>query len=402
MLSHLSHKFRYPSKTPHEPRAALFLNRFTRTLTIMYATTGIEEILGIPSSSLQGKSFYYCIAENCLSDAVRCLENAKGNDSIAYLRFFFRNPLSADPPASSGGDDSDEEMTTDTSVDQGSGSRARSSPRSNAMTSDEDMEMDRPSDDNQPQSRTSSGAESGDATETHEAIFDTRRVVDSSASSAPESVSDGRSGSIELEAVISCTSDGLVVCLRRARPIVPTSPDHPGRTPYENGLFAAPWASEPVVPHIISRPQTNSNSTFAPALGPHGADTHITAAGGPDRNDFMAAIRDQAIFAWALTGINGSLHKFASGSPRGESVPSSGLPVWQSDSHSDSGSSDKHCSESGSSSTIVDGAARDSRSNSAALAIGNDHRRIFGDPGLKHSRKTSAATGSGDDGSKAA
>lgn len=36
---------------------------------------------------------------------------------------------------------------------------------------------------------------------------------------------------------------------------------------------------------------------------------------GPDRNQFMVAIRDQAIFAWALTGINGALSDIAEGKP---------------------------------------------------------------------------------------
>ncbi|KAF2763140.1 hypothetical protein EJ05DRAFT_427151, partial [Pseudovirgaria hyperparasitica] len=92
MLTHLSHKFKHDMEAQdpqekHEPRAALFLNRFTRTLTVMYATTGIEHIVGIPSEQMKGRSFYYCIQESCLEDAVRCLESAKGNDSIAYLRF---------------------------------------------------------------------------------------------------------------------------------------------------------------------------------------------------------------------------------------------------------------------------------------------------------------------------
>ena len=90
MLSHLSSKFTLgPEQQTHEPRAALFLNRFTRTLTVMYATSGVEEILGIPSDEMIGRSFYFCIAQDCLQDAVKCLESAKGNDSIAYLRFFF-------------------------------------------------------------------------------------------------------------------------------------------------------------------------------------------------------------------------------------------------------------------------------------------------------------------------
>jgi hypothetical protein len=94
MLSYISKKFAQEPKTHiHEPRAALFLNRFTRTLTIMFATNGLDAILGVSSEQLKGKSFYYCIAENCLPDAIRCLEGAKANDSIAYLRFWFRNPL---------------------------------------------------------------------------------------------------------------------------------------------------------------------------------------------------------------------------------------------------------------------------------------------------------------------
>src|SRR5215470_7806889 len=97
MLSHLSTKFKQAADDQtHEPRAALFLNRFTRTLTIMYATTGIQRIVGISSENMKGRSFYYCIAENCLEDAVKCLETAKGNDSIAYLRFWFRDPRQDD------------------------------------------------------------------------------------------------------------------------------------------------------------------------------------------------------------------------------------------------------------------------------------------------------------------
>ncbi|KAF1811983.1 hypothetical protein P152DRAFT_373744, partial [Eremomyces bilateralis CBS 781.70] len=99
MLSHLSAKFNLsPTEQTHEPRAALFLNRFTRTLTIMYATSALEQIVGINSDDMKGRSFYYCIQEHCLGDAVRCLEGAKENDSIAYLRFWFRDPRLEDHP----------------------------------------------------------------------------------------------------------------------------------------------------------------------------------------------------------------------------------------------------------------------------------------------------------------
>ena len=122
MLSHLSSKFDLgPDDQTHEPRAALFLNRFTRTLTVMYATSGIEQIIGISGEAMKGRSFYYCIAPNCLEDAVRCLESAKGNDSIAYMRFFFRDPRQDDAPDASSSESEDDIMTDVTSDDESEG-----------------------------------------------------------------------------------------------------------------------------------------------------------------------------------------------------------------------------------------------------------------------------------------
>jgi hypothetical protein len=46
------------------------------------------------------------------------------------------------------------------------------------------------------------------------------------------------------------------------------------------------------------------------------------------QNNFMQSIRDVAVFAWALTGINGSLVDYARGKPIGESQPPEGFPVW--------------------------------------------------------------------------
>lgn len=353
MLSHISSKFSSPAKTQqHEPRAALFLNRFTRTLTIMYATNGLSEVIGIPAETMRGRSFYYCIAENCLQDAIKCLENAKGNDSIAYLRFWFRDPRIDDhvPPD----DDSDEEMTTEMSEDMseggvGLGGGSTTSPNSggsvastssNAVRSDGNMDIDQGAGSNESNSRTSSG-DSTHPNETHEAIFGESLRAESSASSvAPSPERDHASparqqapvDAVELEAVISCASDGLVVCLRKARPMIPHPTHRPSRPTYENGLFAAPWAPEPMLPRLDARAGAGFGQAFAPALGPHAARRGSpVAAGGPNQQDFMNAIRDQAIFAWALTGINGALAEFGHGQPSGESLPSDGLPVWASD-----------------------------------------------------------------------
>ncbi|QIX00941.1 hypothetical protein AMS68_006458 [Peltaster fructicola] len=340
MLSHLSSKFTQSTKpTEHEPRAALFLNRFTRTLTIMYATSGIDDIIGISAETMRGKSFYYCVAENCLPDAIKCLEHAKGNHSIAYLRFWFRDPRTGGP--SSELEDSDEEMTTDYS-DANENTISSASAQSNEQqalnVNDPNMELDEPRVGLAVERRASSG-DSGQQADTHESIFGQPLQPESSASSldpSPSRVGNApqqQSEPIEIEAVISCASDGLVVCMRKARPMIPHPTHRPGRPVYPNGLFAAPWAHDPVVPPIERRPGAGFGNGFAPSLGPRGAQHEHLAVPreGPDSNDFLAAIRDQAIFAWALTGINGALADYGQGKPSFGSLPHDGLAVWESD-----------------------------------------------------------------------
>jgi hypothetical protein len=56
----------------------------------MYATSGIEHIIGVPSEDIVGRSFYSCISRPCLPNVVECLETlkVKGDDElIAHLRF---------------------------------------------------------------------------------------------------------------------------------------------------------------------------------------------------------------------------------------------------------------------------------------------------------------------------
>jgi hypothetical protein len=383
MLSHISAKFKQDVKPAiHEPRAALFLNRFTRTLTIMYATSGLRDVIGISAEEMQGRSFYYCIAENCLQDAVKCLENAKGNDSIAYLRFWFRDPRTDDntPPDENSDDDmAGTETSDDQSTEGGVQLDARSvtspgSSASNAVRSGSSMDVDASADENQPNSRTSSG-DSTHVTETHEAIFGQNRDAQESTSSLETSPRNGASPQpqpidpIELEAVISCTSDGLVVCLRKARPMIPHPTARPSRPAYTNGLFAAPWAQEPILPPIEIRAGAGFATPFAPALGPTGAAPATQPVHtGPSNNDFMNAIREQAVFAWALTGINGMLSEYAHGKPLGESLPEEGVPIWEPDARTrneKSSNGSHHSSES-------NGTSENER----------PAMRVFGDPGL--------------------
>lgn len=369
MLSHLSTKFHHevPRADHHERRAALFLNRYTRTLTIMYATEGLSELLGISGQEMRGKSFYYCIQENCLKDAVRCLENAKANDSIAYLRFWYRDPRQdeddqvnaaqsetqdedstmEDPSTSEEEMDLDEQRADDRQVNDinhheangGSGdSQALSSSDSVSPVTHigDSAHLGIPHLD----SRTSSDESNNQFN--HENVFGDPQHRHSSASSVSNSVlsPNGQARlrtAIEVEAVVSCTSDGLVVCLRRAAPFLPQAHlQQPGKMPmqqgYANGLFAVPWATDPMLPAPQQRSQQPQRTGFAPSLTPAQAyHRPLAQSSRAPQSDFMSSIRECAVFAWALTGINGCLAEYSRGVPRGESQPVSGLPIWEPD-----------------------------------------------------------------------
>ena len=161
---------------------------------------------------------------------------------------------------------------------------------------------------------------------------------------------------------------------------------------YENGLFAAPWGTEPILPPLESRPGAGFGTAFAPSLGPKGAQHNSVspahAAAAMDRSDFMNAIRDQAVFAWGITGINGSLAEFGKGKPLGESLPQDGLPVWASDPKGSSGA--KRDSNGWYNRSDTSGATSRSPENERASG------HIFGDPGLGYSSSGTRSAGSSD------
>ena len=396
MLTYLSSKFRETEKQQrHEPRAALFLNRFTRTLTIMYATNGVSEILGISGEEMKGRSFYYCIQQNCLEDAVRCLENAKGNDSIAYLRFWYRDPRQDDQPgtqdeeaysdedmtdvfASSGDDDeggvdvgsqlyersafAQPQEVRDVGqggwagnridTDQSNSTQSSGSRMSTGLTQSSDSRMSTGTSTQSAASRLSTGPRSNSystSTRTESSRRRAEQSISPNTVTSVSSVSTGDREPIELEAVVSCTSDGLVVCLRRARPAVPQPAQRRVQQSYTEGLFAAPWAAEPIMPSASRTPspytlRSNRHSPYSmggmttpgpapvqqfnPSHYPHYQPYRPQKSAKMVRNDIMASIREVGVFAWALAGINGSLEQYSRGKPKGESQPPGGLPVW--------------------------------------------------------------------------
>lgn len=393
MLSHLSTKFSVmpQAAVSREPRAALFINRYTRTQTIMYATEGLSSVLGITGAEMHGKSLYYCIERSCLKDAVTCLENAKANDSIAYLRFWWRDPrlerdADEDLPGILDRETSDD--SEDDSSSQGQTSPAAHHPIASSYAAPAPISM---------RDSSSSGVDSGP--NGHEGIFGEPRHQQSggSATSGSERQSRSPSQPIECEAVISCTSDGLVVCLRIAAPFTPEreppwqeqprptynpqdypvygrprpanmQPQQAQQAPLQqiqqqqmhgaaqqqqqqqrlqaqsgphpsqqarptrqynpvnaNGMFAAPWSTPAQMPPM------DQQLRYGPTSGFHqsGQNSSLYPQSSGPRLDFMNSIKEMAVFAWALLGINGALVDHGRGTPRGESQPSGGLNIWK-------------------------------------------------------------------------
>jgi len=334
MLEHLSSRFRSPPQPALlEPRAALILNRFTRTLTVMYSTNAVSQILGVSPEQLKDKSFYECMQENCVPDAIRCLESAKANDSIAYLRFWYRDPRRQEDfeeemrEASQSSDSEDGGVDLHMDVDDNSDSNKSLSLYSHGNRSLDETSRQ------QWISRTSSSESANMHSDSVQAIFDQNKYTGSSRSSLPAVVSPverqrrrvphvphAAMEPFELEAVVSCTSDGLVVVLRRARPQL-LAFQQPVQAPlYANGLFAAPWGANPIRPHYH---QPNQQFPFN-----HGLQAPQYTVGGPPMDEFMNSIREVAVFAWSLTGINGNIAAYGRGIPRGEAIPRTGLPIW--------------------------------------------------------------------------
>ncbi|GAP85918.1 putative potassium voltage-dependent transporter [Rosellinia necatrix] len=310
--------------TEREPRAALILNRFTRTLTIMFATNAVSSILGLGPDELRGRSLYEFIAENCWSDAVKCLERAKANDSIAYLRFWSRGPYVNDPEGDVEMEDRPDE-TSENDTGHGGVSPEDTLNPSACDGHDNTMKKEATSD---PRAHRSMAMDEMSA---QQGLSVTPIGHPRTATMRGQQARDHQPmGTRELEAVVSCTSDGLVMVLRKARPPIPSlcppvfSPD------FENGLFAAPW-SEPLArhsyhPESLYAVQPPPLPRYTPVRGP------VKAAGGPSSEHLMKSIRDVAVFAWGLTGINGKIASYGRGKPSGESQPPDGLPIWDPDS----------------------------------------------------------------------
>jgi len=358
MLEHLAAKFKMtPPLKEREPRAALIINRFSRSLAIMFATESVANILGLDATQLQNKSFYDLVGDECMADAEACLEGAKANDSIAYLRFWSRDARTAEDLEPQESERGTQEPSVDPSEELGPSDMGmtdeHSSPRRNSSDSeqggvrlDAGMDVDTPGNSasplkRNPESMGRDGASlaqnsSGSAQTTSGSASEaggpsaTQTAAQADGNNHDETGQTRRNAqpaypvpSVELEAVVSCTSDGLVVVLRRARPLAQSSyPESSHQIPQSSGqgIFAAPWALDPVRP----RYQTGTAYSFAePNAAPHVPIVQHGAGNptGPSMDSLMSSIRDVAVFAWGLVGINNNLTQHAHGTANNEARP---------------------------------------------------------------------------------
>jgi hypothetical protein len=322
MLSYISSKFsQLPKTLSHEPRAALFLNRFTRTSSIMFATSGVSSILGVTPQQLVSKSFYYCIDERCLRDAVRCIETAKANDSIAYLRFWYRDPLLGDGNSDvhmSDSDSHDEENVDDEDCGDESDDERSDGVGGNRSINSSGSDIARS---NSGRSLDSVGKYSGESPFSRRyplhrspGYNQDRRSLDrlhpehnpQAATGRP--TSDDGERPIEIEAVVSCSSDVLLVVLRRARPPIPQSVPHDGHPVYANTLLTPPPSINPTVPQ-------DSNYGYTQTGLHSSSSSSVASSGGPEPQRFMETVRDVAELTGGVIGMNGSLEKLGRGQP---------------------------------------------------------------------------------------
>jgi hypothetical protein len=242
MIDHLAPKFRSTSlarAAAHEPRAAFLLNRFSETLPILYATHAAQFVLSCNPDEAVGRSFYEFIDEGYLLGAVNAIERAKENDSIAYLRLLWKEKL-------------------------------------------EDMEEDEDMDDND---------EEEEEEEVEEGSH-TGQQPQSQQQPPPLPIPER----FEVECLVSASSDGLIVVVRRAPPIE-------GQLPHVRppGVFATPWATSPLPPYRMTPPPPSPVEAGSPTREVLEVNPALPA---PSSQAVMNSIRDVSVFAWSIAMLN--------------------------------------------------------------------------------------------------
>ncbi|ORY83682.1 hypothetical protein BCR37DRAFT_378647 [Protomyces lactucae-debilis] len=254
MLVHLSERFTsIASNRRKEPRAAFILNRFTKNLTILYATYALDELVGLRPDQVVGESLLSCVQADCLDGVLEAIDLAKTNDSVAYMRFAWKSPHAGSS------EHSPERMLSANYSPAGNG---------NGHTNG--------------QNGTGSSEEPGTPSDVGGSMFD--------------------DGTVDVEAVISCTSDGIILVLRRASTALPARPP--------KGLFAVPWSTVPLYP-APPRPSHMMYET-------EGVPADDIAAGSRENQHALGVIQDVAVLVWGLQINEEMVARLARGTPVGD------------------------------------------------------------------------------------
>jgi len=75
-----------------EARVCLILNRFTRNLTVMYASSASEKVFHVDPDQLTGKPILLYIRADDLAPFVEQVDHIKATTVITQMRFWFQSP----------------------------------------------------------------------------------------------------------------------------------------------------------------------------------------------------------------------------------------------------------------------------------------------------------------------
>ncbi|KAF9574651.1 hypothetical protein EC968_005881 [Mortierella alpina] len=81
-----------PNGLDPEPRACMILNRFSRSLGIMYASPSCEIIFKLEPEEIVGRPFLLFIRSDDLATFVEQVDLAKSTNAVTHMRFWFQSP----------------------------------------------------------------------------------------------------------------------------------------------------------------------------------------------------------------------------------------------------------------------------------------------------------------------
>ncbi|KAF9938266.1 hypothetical protein BGZ67_000352 [Mortierella alpina] len=81
-----------PQGLEPEFRVCMILNRYSRTLGVLYASPSCEHVLHIDAEAIAGKPFLLFIRADDLGAFVEQVQTAKSSSAIHHMRFWFQSP----------------------------------------------------------------------------------------------------------------------------------------------------------------------------------------------------------------------------------------------------------------------------------------------------------------------